>query len=78
MTFEKPNRELFPCLDMAYYAIEKGGNAPAIMNAANEVAVEAFLKEKIKFIEIGNIIEKAFNTFAFCGKTFFGRLFQNR
>lgn len=65
LTFEKPNRELFPCLDMAYYAIEKGGNAPAIMNAANEVAVEAFLKEKIKFIEIGNIIEKAFNTFAF-------------
>lgn len=68
LTFEKPNRELFPCLDMAYYAIEKGGNAPAIMNAANEVAVEAFLKEKIKFIEIGNIIEKAFNTFAFVEK----------
>ncbi len=68
LTFEKPNRELFPCLDMAYYAIEKGGNAPAIMNAANEIAVEAFLKEKIKFIEIGNIIEKAFNTFAFVEK----------
>jgi 1-deoxy-D-xylulose-5-phosphate reductoisomerase len=68
LTFEKPNRELFPCLDMAYYAIEKGGNAPAIMNAANEVAVEAFLKEKIKFIEIGNIIEKAFNTFVFVEK----------
>lgn len=68
LTFEKPNRELFPCLDMAYYAIEKGGNAPAIMNAANEVAVEAFLKEKIKFIEIRNIIEKAFNTFAFVEK----------
>lgn len=68
LTFEKPNRELFPCLDMAYYAIEKGGNAPAIMNAANEVAVEAFLKEKIKFIEIENIIEKAFNTFAFVEK----------
>ena len=68
LTFEKPNRKLFPCLDMAYYAIEKGGNAPAIMNAANEVAVEAFLKEKIKFIEIGNIIEKAFNTFAFVEK----------
>ena len=68
LTFEKPNRELFPCLNMAYYAIEKGGNAPAIMNAANEVAVEAFLKEKIKFIEIGNIIEKAFNTFVFVEK----------
>lgn len=65
LTFEKPNRELFPCLDMAYYAIEKGGNAPAIMNAANEVAVEAFLKEKIRFIDIASIIEKAFNTFAF-------------
>ncbi len=65
LTFEKPNRELFPCLDLAYYAIERGGNLPAIMNAANEIAVEAFLKEKIKFIEIGNIIEEAFNTFAF-------------
>jgi 1-deoxy-D-xylulose-5-phosphate reductoisomerase len=65
LTFEKPNRELFSCLDLAYYAIERGGNLPAIMNAANEIAVEAFLKEKIKFIEIGNIIEEAFNTFAF-------------
>ncbi len=65
LTFEKPNRELFPCLDLAYYAIKRGGNLPAIMNAANEIAVEAFLKEKIKFIEIGNIIEEAFNTFAF-------------
>jgi 1-deoxy-D-xylulose-5-phosphate reductoisomerase len=50
---------------LAYHAIEEGGNLPAIMNAANEVAVEAFLKEKIQFVEIGNIIEKAFNTFAF-------------
>jgi 1-deoxy-D-xylulose-5-phosphate reductoisomerase len=65
LTFEKPNTELFPCLALAYHAIEEGGNLPAIMNAANEVAVEAFLKEKIQFIEIGNIIEKAFNTFAF-------------
>lgn len=65
LTFEKPNIDLFPCLALAYHAIEKGGNLPAIMNAANEVAVEAFLKEKIQFVEIGNIIEKAFNTFAF-------------
>lgn len=65
LTFEKPNIELFPCLSLAYHAIEQGGNLPAIMNAANEVAVEAFLKEKIQFIQIPNIIEEAFNTFAF-------------
>ena len=65
LTFEKPNTELFPCLSLAYHAIEQGGNLPAIMNAANEVAVEAFLKEKIQFIQIPNIIEEAFNTFAF-------------
>ena len=63
LTFEKPNMELFPCLSLAYQAIKEGGNAPAMVNAANEIAVEAFLKEKIKFIEIPNIIENALSTF---------------
>jgi 1-deoxy-D-xylulose-5-phosphate reductoisomerase len=47
----------FPCLRLAYEALELGGTAPAILNAANEVAVEAFLAEQIGFMDIPNIIE---------------------
>ncbi|MDR0789458.1 MAG: 1-deoxy-D-xylulose-5-phosphate reductoisomerase [Bacteroidales bacterium] len=59
LTFEKPNKEVFRCLDLAYQAIERGGNIPAIMNAANEVAVAAFLDEKIAFNAIATLIEEA-------------------
>ena len=58
LTFEPADIERFPCLGLAYQAIERGGNVPAIMNAANEVAVQAFLDGKIKFTHIANIIEK--------------------
>lgn len=56
-TFEKPDRETFKCLDLAYAALEKGGNMPCIINAANEVAVGAFLKDKIRFTAIADVIE---------------------
>lgn len=56
-SFEKPDRETFRCLDFAYAALEKGGNMPCIVNAANEVAVAAFLKDRIKFLNIADIIE---------------------
>lgn len=56
-TFEKPDRETFRCLDLAYAALEKGGNMPCIINAANEVAVGAFLKDKIRFTAIADVIE---------------------
>lgn len=59
LTFEKPDTETFPCLLLAYEALQKGGNMPTIMNAANEVAVEAFLKGEIKFLDIYTHIEKA-------------------
>jgi 1-deoxy-D-xylulose-5-phosphate reductoisomerase len=56
--FEKPDRHKFPCVDLAYAAGEKGGTYPAVLNAANEVAVSRFLKEEIAFIQIPKIIEK--------------------
>jgi 1-deoxy-D-xylulose-5-phosphate reductoisomerase len=58
-TFEKPNREMFPCLDMAYKASAAGGGMPCVMNAANEAAVKLFMQEKIKFTDIPRIIENA-------------------
>jgi 1-deoxy-D-xylulose-5-phosphate reductoisomerase len=56
LTFEKPDIETFVCLALAYKALEKGGNMPCIMNAANEIAVAAFLREEIGFLEISDII----------------------
>ena len=63
LTFEKPDTDTFKCLELAYKAGEMSGNMPAIMNAANEVAVELFLHKKIKYLDIENIIEKCMNTF---------------
>lgn len=56
LTFAKPDLEKFPCLNIAYQAIKQGGNAPCAMNAANEVAVSAFMKEQIRFVEIPEVI----------------------
>ena len=62
LTFEKPDTETFKNLTLAYKAMEKGGNAPCVLNAANEIAVEAFLNNKIGFLNmfdlIGNCLEK--------------------
>ncbi|MFT5871599.1 MAG: 1-deoxy-D-xylulose-5-phosphate reductoisomerase [Clostridium sp.] len=63
LTFEKPDIDTFKCLKFAYIAGKMGGNMPAIMNAANEVAVELFLDCKIKYLEIEDIIEKCMNKF---------------
>ena len=65
LTFERADTERFPCLRLAYEAADRGGNLPAIMNAANEVAVQAFLEEKIRFTQIADIIEKAMSSFCF-------------
>ncbi len=59
MTFFAPDRNKFRCLQLAYDAIALGGIAPAIMNAANEVAVQAFLEKKIPFNRIPELIEQA-------------------
>lgn len=63
--FEKPDTDTFRCLPLAYRAMEKGGNMPCIMNAANEVAVQAFLEERLPFTAIANLIEKAMENVAF-------------
>jgi len=57
LSFERPDFERFPCLGLAYAALRTGGTAPAILNAANEIAVAAFLAEEIRFTEIPNVIE---------------------
>ena len=56
LTFEKPDTEKFPCLQIAYDTLKQGGNYACIVNAANEVAVAAFLKERIGFMQITEII----------------------
>ncbi len=61
LTFEKPDTSVFKNLAYAYKALEKGGNMPCILNAANEIAVDAFLKDKINFTGIFDIVEKTLN-----------------
>ena len=58
LDFEAPDLERFPCLGLAYQAIETGGSAPAVLNAANEVAVDAFLGGRIRFTAVPTVIEK--------------------
>ena len=58
LTFEKPDMDTFKCLSLAYRAIKTGGTMPTVMNGANEMAVAAFLENKIGFLDIADIIEK--------------------
>lgn len=62
MDFEEPNLERFPCLRLAYKAINAGGTMPTVLNAANEIAVEAFLDRQVKFTDIPVIIERCMDT----------------
>ncbi len=59
LSFEAPDMERFPCLELAYEALRRGGNAPCALNAANEVAVAAYLKDLISFYDIAKIGERA-------------------
>jgi 1-deoxy-D-xylulose-5-phosphate reductoisomerase len=61
LNFEQPDMEKFPCLRLARESLERGGLFPTILNAANEIAVEAFLNEQIGFTDIPRIIEMALN-----------------
>jgi 1-deoxy-D-xylulose-5-phosphate reductoisomerase len=58
LNFERPDFNRFPCLQLAFEALEAGGSAPAILNAANEIAVQAFLDRKIGFRMIGGLIAR--------------------
>ncbi|MFO8023459.1 MAG: 1-deoxy-D-xylulose-5-phosphate reductoisomerase [Perlabentimonas sp.] len=59
LTFEEPDTDRFPSLEFAWEAMKKGGNIPCVLNAANEVAVDAFLREKISFLRMADIIEES-------------------
>ena len=61
LTFFKPDFEKYPCLELAYHSLKLKKSAPTILNAANEIAVDAFLKEKIKFLSIPKVVEKTLN-----------------
>jgi 1-deoxy-D-xylulose-5-phosphate reductoisomerase len=56
LTFEEPDREAFPALDLAYEAGKRGGSAPAVLNAADEIAVEAFLQHRLGFLGIADLV----------------------
>ena len=65
ITFEKPDMETFKGLSFAYEASDRGGNIPTVFNAANELAVAAFLDEKIKYLDIYDIIQASMENIAF-------------
>jgi len=62
LEFEAPDVKRFPCLQLAYDALNMGGTAPAILNAVNELAVAAFLNKQIRFLDISILIAKALNS----------------
>jgi 1-deoxy-D-xylulose-5-phosphate reductoisomerase len=62
LTFEEPDREAFPALDLAYAAGERGGSSPAVLNAADEVAVEAFLQRRLGFLGIAEVVASTLET----------------
>ena len=68
LTFEEPDVERFRNLALAYEALHRGGNMPCIVNAANEVAVEAFLHDQVGFLAMSDIIEQAMARMAFIAK----------
>jgi len=62
MTFLEPDLDKFRCLALAFKALETGGTAPAVLNAANEVAVQLFLEERLSFASIPAVIEDALSS----------------
>ncbi len=68
LTFEPVDYERFPCVKLAMKSIEIGGVAPAVLNAANEVAVSRFLNEEIGYIDIPKIVEKSLDKLSFAGE----------
>ncbi|HEY9487433.1 MAG TPA: 1-deoxy-D-xylulose-5-phosphate reductoisomerase [Chryseosolibacter sp.] len=65
LNFEKPDTETFRNLALAFEALDKGGNMPCVLNAANEVAVGAFLKDRVGFLEMSTIVEHCLNKMAY-------------
>ena len=59
LTFEQPDIETFRNLGLAFEALRQGGNAPAVLNAANEIAVARFLRDDIEFLDLPRVVEHA-------------------
>ncbi len=76
LTFENPDTKTFRCLDLAYQAINKGGNMPCIMNAANEVAVQRFIDGKLTFLQIADFVEEQMQRAPFIAKPTLDDLFR--
>jgi len=70
-TFEPPDTDRFPALLFAINAMEKGGNMPCILNAANEIAVDAFLNERIGFLQMADVVEESLQRISFIAKPSF-------
>jgi 1-deoxy-D-xylulose-5-phosphate reductoisomerase len=68
LTFEEPDVETFRNLALAFEAMKRGGNAACILNAANEIAVDAFLQDRIKFLQIAALNEACLEKVSFIGK----------
>jgi 1-deoxy-D-xylulose-5-phosphate reductoisomerase len=64
LSFERPDEERFPCLSLAKAVLKAGGAMPTILNAANEIAVEAFMADRIKFYDISELVESICSTFS--------------
>ncbi|WP_158860480.1 1-deoxy-D-xylulose-5-phosphate reductoisomerase [Lunatibacter salilacus] len=65
LTFEEPDMDTFRNLKLAFSALEKGGNVPCVLNAANEIVVAAFLKDKVGFLEMSSVIEQSMDKIGF-------------
>ncbi len=68
LTFEPPDTETFRNLALAFSAMERGGNMPCVLNAANEIAVAEFLKDKVGFLQMSDVVEHCLNTIPFKAK----------
>ena len=68
LTFEKPDIKTFRNLGLAYEAMNRGGNAPCVLNAANEVMVAAFLQGEISFTAMSDVIEETLDKVSFIGQ----------
>ncbi|MBO7249034.1 MAG: 1-deoxy-D-xylulose-5-phosphate reductoisomerase, partial [Bacteroidales bacterium] len=76
-TFREPDTMKFPCIRIAYESIARGGNIPCIMNAANEVAVAAFLRDRIKFTDIPSVIERTIEKSNYIAKPTIEEIFES-
>ena len=76
LTFEAPDKATFRTLQLAYDALDAGGSAPCVLNAANEVAVAAFLRDEVGFLEMSEVLEHALNSVSHVAKPDLEQLFE--